>query len=61
MVIEENANIKVIRASDAEGALEKIKELIHKGAEAMNGSSTTFKEIGRQNLLNRGCLGWKNL
>ena len=59
--IEEKANIKVIRVSNAKAALEKIKELIPKGAEVMNGSSTTLIEIGYQDLLNSGQQDWKDL
>jgi nitrogen regulatory protein PII-like uncharacterized protein len=59
--IEEKANIKVIRVSDGKAALEKIKDLIPKGAEVMNGSSTTLIEIGYQDLLEGGERGWKNL
>ncbi|MFB3764570.1 MAG: lactate utilization protein [Methanotrichaceae archaeon] len=59
--IEKKANIKVIRVSDAKAALEKIKELIPKGSEVMNGSSTTLIEIGYQDLLNSGQQDWKNL
>ncbi len=59
--IEGRANIKVIRVSDAKAALEKIKELVPKGAEVMNGSSTTLIEIGYQDLLNSGQQDWKDL
>jgi hypothetical protein len=59
--IEGKANIKVIRVSDAKAALEKIKELVPKGAEVMNGSSTTLIEIGYQDLLNSGQQDWKDL
>ena len=40
--VEEKTNIKVIRISDAEAALEKLKEIIPKGSKVMNGSSTTL-------------------
>jgi hypothetical protein len=59
--IEEKANIKVIRVSDASAALDKIEELIPRGSEVMNGSSTTLTEIGYQDLVNSGKLGWKDL
>lgn len=60
-VIEAKANIKVIHVSNAEDALEKIKELVPKGAEVMNGSSTTLIEIGYQNLLDSGLQDWKDM
>jgi hypothetical protein len=59
--IEEKANIKVIRVSDAKAALEKIGELIPQGSEVMNGSSTTLIEIGYQDLVDSGRLFWKDL
>ena len=59
--IEEKANIKVIRVPDSESALGKIKELIPRGAEVMNGSSTTLMEIGYQDLLDSGWNDLKNL
>ncbi|OGD32295.1 hypothetical protein A3C91_00880 [Candidatus Azambacteria bacterium RIFCSPHIGHO2_02_FULL_52_12] len=42
-------------------ALEKIKELISKGASVMNGSSRTLEEIGYVDWLKSGAHGWKNL
>jgi nitrogen regulatory protein PII-like uncharacterized protein len=59
--IEDKANIKVIRVPDGNAALEKIKELIPKGAEVMNGSSTTLMEIGYQDLMNSGQQDWKDM
>jgi hypothetical protein len=59
--IEEKGNIEVIRVADAKAALAKIEELIPRGAEVMNGSSTTLIEIGYQDLMNNGEPGWKDL
>jgi hypothetical protein len=59
--IEERANIKVIRVSDAKAALAKIEELIPEGVQVMNGSSTTLIEIGYEDLVNSGRQSWKNL
>ena len=42
-------------------ALEKIKELIPKGASVMNGSSRTLEEIGFIEYLESGNHGWDNL
>jgi hypothetical protein len=41
--------------------LEKIKELIPRGASVMNGSSTTLNEIGFVDYLKSGEHGWNNL
>jgi hypothetical protein len=59
--IEEKVNIKVVRVSEANAALDKIKELIPKGSEVMNGASTTLIEIGYFELLNSGQQDWINL
>ena len=53
--------INVIVVDNKEKALSKIKELIPKGAEVMNGSSTTLNEIGFSDYLNSGKHGLKNL
>jgi hypothetical protein len=53
--------INVIYVNDKKAALEKIKELIPKGAEVMNGSSTTLNEIGFSEHLKEGKHGWNNL
>ena len=42
-------------------ALEKIKELIPKGASVMNGASTTLQQIGFIDYLKDGAHGWDNL
>ena len=42
-------------------ALNKIKELIPKGASVMNGSSTTLQQIGFVDYLKSGEHGWNNL
>ncbi|HIH37761.1 lactate utilization protein [Candidatus Woesearchaeota archaeon] len=57
----EQKGIKVITVWKKEAALQKIKELIPKGAEVMNGSSTTLTEIGFTEYLKSGSHGWKNL
>ncbi len=44
-----------------EDALERIKELIPKGASVMNGASTTLQEIGYTEYLKDGKHGWNNL
>ena len=53
--------IEVFLVNDRKEALEKIIELIPKGAEVMNGSSTTLNEIGFSDFLKNGKHGWKNL
>jgi len=53
--------IKVIIVKNKEEALIKIKELIPKGSEVANGSSTTLNEIGFVDYLKSGGHGWKNL
>lgn len=42
-------------------ALQRIKELIPKGASVMNGSSRTLEEIGFVDYLKDGTHGWNNL
>lgn len=42
-------------------ALEKIREIIPKGASVMNGSSRTLEEIGFVDHLKSGAHGWRNL
>lgn len=59
--VQERTNVKVIRVFDGNAALEKIKELIPKGSEVMNGSSTTLIEIGYQDTLSGGLQGWRDL
>lgn len=53
--------ITVIIVENKDEALSKVKELIPKGAEVMNGSSTTLREIGFMDYLKSGKHGWKNL
>ncbi len=53
--------IKVVFAADRKEALEKVKELIPKGAEVMNASSTTLDQIGFVDYLKAGQHGWNNL
>ena len=53
--------IRVIRARDRREALEVLARLIPRGAEVMNGSSTTLIEIGYEDLLRSGKTGWKDL
>jgi len=57
----ESRGIKVILVEDSAAALKAIAALIPKGAEVMNGSSTTLAEIGFMDLLKDGTHGWKNL
>jgi hypothetical protein len=44
-----------------EDALERIKELIPKGASVMNGASKTLEQIGYLDYLKSGQHGWNNL
>src|SRR6266404_3485189 len=44
-----------------EDALERIKELIPKGASVMNGASKTLEQIGYIEYLKAGKHGWNNL
>lgn len=53
--------IEVFLVNSKKEALDKIIELIPKGAEVMNGSSTTLEEIGFVDYLESGKHGWKNL
>ena len=53
--------IEVMVVNDRKEALEKIKELIPNGAEVMNGSSATLREIGFVDYLKLGKHGWNNL
>ncbi len=46
---------------DKTEALQKIKEIIPKGASVMNGASVTLEEIGFVEYLKSGNHGWKNL
>lgn len=57
----EERGIQVVRASDGNHALARIKELIPPGSEVMNGSSTTLVEIGFQELMDSGKHEWSNL
>lgn len=54
-------NVEVIVVKNGSEALEKIKELIPKGASVMNGSSTTLNQIGFTEYLKSGTHGWDNL
>ena len=57
-----NANgIETFVAENGSEALEKIKELIPKGASVMNGSSRTLEQIGYIDYLKEGQHGWNNL
>ena len=53
--------INVVIVENKKQSLEKIIELIPKGAEVSNGSSTTLDEIGFINYLESGKHNWKNL
>lgn len=53
--------INVIVVENKEDSLNKIKELIPKGAQISNGSSTTLQEIGFVDYLKSGKHGWKSL
>ncbi|MEK6941305.1 MAG: lactate utilization protein, partial [archaeon] len=53
--------IEVFLADSKKEALEKLISLIPKGAEIMNGTSTTLQEIGFVGFLKSGKHGWKNL
>ncbi|MGA2933598.1 MAG: lactate utilization protein [Methanomicrobiales archaeon] len=52
---------RVIRAKDRQEALDTLGRLIPRGAEVMNGSSTTLIEIGYETLLSSGKTGWTDL
>ena len=66
-VVAETANavrergIRVIRARDAGEALDALTRIMPRGAEVMNGSSTTLIEIGYEALLSSGRTGWTDL
>jgi len=53
--------IDVYMADGKTQALEKIKSLIPKGAQVMNGTSTTLSEIGYMDYLNAGKHGWVDM
>ncbi|MEK6957706.1 MAG: lactate utilization protein [archaeon] len=53
--------IDVTMVETRKDALDKIKELIPKGSEVMNGSSTTLMDIGFVDYLKSGKHGWTNL
>lgn len=53
--------IEVFEVETGAEALEKIKELIPKGASVMNGASKTLKQIGFVEYLKAGQHGWNNL
>ena len=53
--------IEATLVNDRKEALNKVKELIPKGAEVMNGSSTTLEEIGFVEYLKSGKPSWNNL
>lgn len=54
-------NVHVVVVDTKEQALEEIKKLIPKGAQVMNGSSTTLNEIGFVDYLKEGKHGWDNV
>jgi L-lactate utilization protein LutB len=49
---------RVVRVRDRGEALEALARIIPRGAEVMNGSSTTLIEIGFEGLLRSGKTGW---
>ena len=53
--------VETIQVETAKAALEKIKELIPKGASVMNGSSKTLEQIGFVDYLKSEDHGWNNL
>ncbi|HTY51910.1 MAG TPA: lactate utilization protein [Methanomicrobiales archaeon] len=53
--------VPVVRARDRAGALEALTRIVPRGAEVMNGSSTTLIEIGYEALLASGKAGWVDL
>ena len=53
--------IRVIRAKDRQEALDTLSRLIPRGADVMNGSSTTLIEIGYEALLKSEKTGWTDL
>ena len=56
----EKRGIKVVRVADRRGALDALGRIIPRGAEVMNGSSTTLIEIGYEDLLQSGKAGWRD-
>jgi hypothetical protein len=54
----EKRGIRVVRAAGRREALGALKRVIPRGAEVMNGSSTTLLEIGYPGLLDSGETGW---
>jgi hypothetical protein len=55
----ESRGIRVIIARNASDALVVLSKVIPKGAEVMNGSSTTLIEIGYENYISGNHSGWK--
>jgi hypothetical protein len=53
--------IRVIVVENGDGALAALQQVVPRGAEVMNGSSTTLEEIGYEDLLAGGKSGWKDL
>lgn len=62
-VVEElgKRNVEAFVVENSVEAMEKIKELIPKGASVMNGSSVTLEQIGFVDLLKNKEHSWKNL
>jgi hypothetical protein len=54
----ESRGIRVILAKNADDALEVLKNVIPRGAEVMNGSSTTLIEIGYDDYISGNRSGW---
>jgi len=54
----ENRGIRVIVAENGEGALSILMDLVPRGAEVMNGSSTSLIEIGYEELIAGDKTGW---
>lgn len=57
----EHKGYKATTVESKTAALDKIKELIPKGASVMNGSSVTLEEIGYVEYLKQHTHGWVNL
>jgi L-lactate utilization protein LutB len=55
----ESRGIRVIIARNASDALSVLREVIPRGAEVMNGSSTTLIEIGYEDYISGNRSGWK--
>jgi L-lactate utilization protein LutB len=53
--------MKVLIAGNGDEALAFIRNMIPPGAEVMSGSSTTLIEIGFEDLVAEGTMGWKSL